>query len=801
MKLSRIALGFVFVAMARFATASDIYYPTGTYAFSETNLKVAARGIPMTLERSYRSNSVIKNKGQYFHRRLSDGPFGYGWSTIWTVRIFENPVNPTEAHFLEPDGRWFAFDRNEDGSYVPDRSNGYILSRTSTGYMLSERGGNLYKFGLDGKLFAIQDPRGKSAYPNYDSEGKLVSVSDTAGRQVFTFSYSGNHISRVTDIAGRSIDYQYDDKGNLRTVLHDGRIVSAYSYNGYHGLTSRGNSLGETWSITYNNPEKGIASKVTDPAGRVMSVRADFTNRVFFITDYNGNTRKVLLNGNGKVVSDEDVKAGQTATRTKTDYYPDGTKRTIDGAGNVTTETLTEWEDVQKKTDAEGNITSFTYNMIGKPLTITDPAGVVTRFDYDATGVYPTKIIRAEGRTEETVTTFSYTTDGDLEATATDGAYTSFTYNQAGLPLIVTDPLSNTSKLEYDTVGNVTATTDASGNKSEFTYDWRGNLLTAKDALGNITTYGYNAAGRLTGVTDPLSHTTTTATDFAGRITSMTPQTGAAKTFVYDGNGNVVKVTEGTAVSTFAYDSRDRLIAETDPEGNVTTREYQGTGCPSCGDSQSGIPKKIIDPLGNPTENIFDKNGRITAVKDPLGNLTSMVYDKVGRITSRTDANDNSTIYAYDGLGRITSQTDANGGVTSFTYDGRGNLTSLTDPEGNTTTFAYDPAGRKTKETRPMGQATEYDYYPNGLLKTVKDAKKQVTTYSYDKVNRLTEILFADGRKNAFGYDAAGNMTGYANPDVSATIAYDAANRKTSESVTMGGFTKTYSYTYVHLRP
>ena len=67
---------------------------------------------------------------------------------------------------------------------------------------------------------------------------------------------------------------------------------------------------------------------------------------------------------------------------------------------------------------------------------------------------------------------------------------------------------------------------------------------------------------------------------------------------------------------------------------------------------------------------------------------------------------------------------------------------------------------------------------------------------SHDKANRLTEILFADGTKHTFGYDAAGNMTSYASPGVSGVIAYDAANRKTGESVTMGGFTKSFSYTY-----
>lgn len=100
------------------------------------------------------------------------------------------------------------------------------------------------------------------------------------------------------------------------------------------------------------------------------------------------------------------------------------------------------------------------------------------------------------------------------------------------------------------------------------------------------------------------------------------------------------------------------------------------------------------------------------------------------------------------------------------------------------------------KETRPMGQAIEYVYYPNGLLKTVKDAKGQITTYSYDSTNRLAEITYSDGKKDTFTYDAVGNMLTYTKDGVSGSISYDELNRKTSETVNYGSFSKTYSYTY-----
>jgi len=782
------------------SSAGDVFYPTGSYYSTETDLKVAARSIPMVLERTYRSNRAVKIDDQKFdYRSPLDGPFGYGWNTPWTVRIVKDlfiskdGTKQTDA-FVGADGKYIFFERDQNGNYPIDHKNGYLLTRNPAGYELQEVGGITHVFDTTGRLTAIRDRRGKSAVIAYNGD-QLASISDVTGRIVFTFNYSGTHVSRVADVAGRSLEYAYDGNGNLRTVSHGGAVIVTHTYNGDHGLTSETNAVGESRQTGYFLPGKGIVGKITDPSGRNLTLNCDFDSRIFTITDFGGVTRRFILDASGNVVSDSEIANGAATARATVLYQADGSKKTIDGAGNATVELLDAWQNVLARTDGEGNSTSFTYNGQNKPLTITDPTGVVTEFGYDASGVYPTKITRAKGKPEQVVTSFAYNGDGDLASTSTDGATTSFDYNSMGLPTTVTDPLGNKSVIEYDAAGNVSSSVDANLNRSEFGYDWRGNLLTAKDALGNVTTYGYNAAGRLASVKDPLNHATTTATDFAGRITSLSPPASVSKSFVYDGSGNLVRITEGSAVTNMTYDGRNRLTGESDPEGNTTFREYDNSGCSTCGSSQ-GTPKKIIDPLGNATQNSFDKLGRVTGVTDPLGNLTSIAYDPAGRVTLRTDANGNPTSYAYDGLGRVTSQTDASGGVTSFTYDQRGNLTSLTDPENNTTTFVYDLAGRKTKETRPEGEATTYDYYPNGLLKSVKDAKGQVTGYLYDKGNRLVETDFADGTKHTFSYDAAGNMTGYASPDVAATLTYDAANRKTGESVTMGGFTKSYSYAY-----
>jgi RHS repeat-associated protein len=795
--------GLVIMLFPPLAAAGDIFYPTATYTSSATDLTVAPRSIPMVWERSYRSNRVLKQPGVMFFDILpsADGPLGYGWHSPWMARLsttqFEDEEKNlrTQATFIGADGRAITFESDTAGKFPPDYAYGYELATVSGGYELRQRGGNTLIFNSSGLLTAVRDPRGQSATLTYNGE-HLSAISDVAGRTVFTITWTGAHISRITDLAGRSIDYTYDSAGNLTGVNLASKPLVTYGYNPQHNLTIESNPLGESWRIGYGQPDKGIVSSIANPAGKTLTLKADFESRIFSLTDFGGVTRRFILDANGNVVADAEILGGQVIPRVTVQYQPDGSKKSIDAQGQATLEERDQWENVTKRVDAEGNVTTFTYNAQGKPLTITDPLGVVTAFAYDGSGTLPVSITRAQGRAEAVVTTFGYTTSGDLETTTTDGATTRFTYNDAGLPRTVTDPLGNVSTFEYDQVGNLTAASDAGGHKSLFTYDARRNLLTAKDPLENTTTYAYNLAGRLTSVTDPLNHVTSTVTDFAGRITRLTPPAGAPKVFAYNGGGDLTKVTFGDAVSNMQYDSRGRLIIVTDPEGNITRYEYADGGCTSCGGS-SDIPKKITDPFGSVTENLFDKTGKITGVQDPLQHLTSLDLDKNGRVATRIDANGKQTTYQYDGLGRVTSQTDAGGGITAFNYDKRGNLTSLTDPEGSTTTFTYDLAGRKTKETRPLGQATDYTYYPNGLLKTVKDAKGQVTTYTYDAGGRLAEVLYADGKKDTFGYDAAGNLTAWGGADqVSGTMAYDPLGHKTAETVDYGAFSKNFAYTY-----
>lgn len=159
--------------------AHDVFYPTGTYFHVETDLRVAARGGPMTWERTYRSNRLVKRSDSQTHdfKRPVDGPLGFGWHTPFTVRIENGDT------FVAGDGRHYTFDKDDAGNLKPDYANGFVLSAMATGFELREIGGNTSTFDSDGKLLSIKDSQGRTATLAY-SGSSLIHITDTAGRTV-----------------------------------------------------------------------------------------------------------------------------------------------------------------------------------------------------------------------------------------------------------------------------------------------------------------------------------------------------------------------------------------------------------------------------------------------------------------------------------------------------------------------------------------------------------------------------------------------------------------------------------------
>ena len=439
-----------------------------------------------------------------------------------------------------------------------------------------------------------------------------------------------------------------------------------------------------------------------------------------------------------------------------------------------------------------------------------DLRGFESTYEYDADGNLITKT-EAVGTDDERVTTYTY--DGEnrlLTATVeadlnTEASTTTFTYDAKGNVSTITDPETNTTEfLEYDVMGNLLRMKDPGTHEWTFAYDDMGRLTSQTDPLTNSTAYEYDGANNRKAIINAyLKRFEFEYDDHNNLIKSKDPyekyvlteyNTDDLPTKIADQEGK-----EGRS----EYDNEGRLVKTIDGAGNDIRYFYDETDATPV---SSYKPVRIEFPT-YVRELEYDNLQRLIKTRDILDAQTehvrSYTYDAAGNVTSETDEEENVTTYGYDALSRLVKVTDALTGEIKRTYDDRGNLLTVEDPNNGFTRYAYDRNNRLKKVTKPMGEETAYEYDGVGNRTAVIDAKGQRIEYDYNEINRLTQVRYFNPVDHVnpvkvvdFTYDKLGNIETYADGTTSASYTYDDLQRKVSETVDYGAFTKTIRYDY-----
>ena len=281
----------------------------------------------------------------------------------------------------------------------------------------------------------------------------------------------------------------------------------------------------------------------------------------------------------------------------------------------------------------------------------------------------------------------------------------------------------------------------------EYTYDKQGNLVQVKSSLENekaqYVQYVYDEQGnkvrRFTGMTGPLTVTVAAvenAKDDAGK-----------DTFTYGGKTYAVLVTGKKKSDTiretkYVYDTKNRLISYTDPEGRTETYTY---------DCNSNLTK-TVDKNGNTLKNTYDNKNRLTE--------RTAKEKKTGKETVHT--------YRYNAYGDVAVQDD-----TQFVYgDVSGQVTKettkLTKNKDVVKNYTYDSKGNKSTFSVKAGEDTKlslsYEYDGSSRLISVKDSEgNQAVSYAYDTEGSLSERQAANGLKTTYGYDYQNRLTSMTN--------------------------------------
>jgi RHS repeat-associated protein len=694
--------------------------------------------------------------------------------------------------------------------------------------------------------------------------GDLVEIRDRNGNQITvtisTVSTGGGNVQRATKVedavTSRYIDIDYDGDGRIEDITdHTSRVwtfnynfsdleeieypaVNTVSYSRFfviNGWKMDGETdlRGEDWAYTY------------DGSGRVATV----TDPLLKTTSYDYNTADTVIT--------------HPDTKETVHYYSDGLMSCEEDESNFTTNYVEYSTDrlatvIEDKNEQTWN---FNYNTKGNILTATDPLSHTTTYTYEANGndintvtnhlsevwdydYYTTgakNLYTVEDPKGRILATYDYNAAGDVD-TITDGdsEVTTIAYGGDGYPDSISDPYSNDTNVQFDSLGRVTwvedgaqALTGSADDRTDISYDEWGRQETIThpkhDLLGMdpryTTVFSYDAEDNVLSVENENDKTVTFEYDAAGRLTDVYNEKNEHEEYVRNDRGWVTQVINGRGKSRYyVYTDRGDLyyyrfhLGGSNYEGEVFS--YDGNGNST---AHSYYQWTLLFNTAETKAYEYDDANRLTEIDYATGSMTNVTfdYDAVDRVTEMVDATGTTTwdywddgqvkemaspqgtmLYDYySTTGRLQYLTEVvTGGniVTTYTYDDAGR-TETVDKFGETTTFEYDEASRPEKMIYDTGAYALYTYDGRSRIKAVEHKNSSHTllrkeTNEYDPASRITsryEGPATGGVTTTFGYDFAGQLTSESSSGYTASYAYDANGNRTNRTV--NGVSETYT--------
>ncbi|WP_068468618.1 RHS repeat-associated core domain-containing protein [Candidatus Protochlamydia phocaeensis] len=289
--------------------------------------------------------------------------------------------------------------------------------------------------------------------------------------------------------------------------------------------------------------------------------------------------------------------------------------------------------------------------------------------------------------------------------------------------------LLKTTRFDYDAYGNEISQKIYNA-KNEFcyeinkAYDDRQRLIAESNPLGEVTCYAYD------------DNNNKIKEDFVG---------GKQIRYFYDQANRLIRKEEhhrqNIFTTTYAYNSLNQLIAETDPYGHQTTYAYDRLG------NQIACVKPLMQVSG----------------ENPANPSIARTYNALGQMISQTDERGFTTCYAYNSYGSPTRILYPDQSEERFIYYPSGWLKQKWHADGTSVQYAYDPKGRLIKEVtwdenNQLIKQETYTYKGN-LLKSKQDAMGVVTYYEHDGAGRkILEVIGSHEKTIAYAYDDLGRI-------------------------------------------
>ena len=754
------------------------YAPTGNYSQSFTDMTVPSVIGDITITHTYNSLDTSDT--------VLSGGFSFGYAIRIETQTVQELIGRVSQDVIYktvvlPTGQRWSFKQLADGTYEAQDSRG-VLTFADNMYTLKTLDQMTYLFDQHGAITRIRDHQGNTLYLTTDAEHNIRFVTDESGTNIF-FDYKDGKLEKVewrtednTNVLA-SADYEYTN-GNLTGVTDmDGRRTT-YQYNSNGLLYRVVNALNQvTAEITYADSEGRIAAE-TDITGNTKTYSYYPEERNTVITDSNGRTETQYYDIYMSVSSSVNAvglceavnyqltngKNKYNEPRSQTDINGNTTYYIHDAKGNIT-----------KITYPDGGTEIYTYDNYNNKTSYTNPSGSITWYIYDGDGKNLLKIVRPlDGKMA-----YSESADQSLYAITRFQYYSDAAYDKKGLVQYETGPEGNITEYTYYDFGAVRQAIKHIGSvtyTTTYEYDSRRRLVKETDPDGVVTTYDYDVSGnRIRSSVNGAEGTSITRMvyDPLGRVLQeVGPDEYNAS---YDSSSGYSDSSAGTR---WSYNAQGFVQTKTDPEGNVTTYEY---------DDYGNVTKEILantsyihtvyDKMDRPAEVwYYDhvamnheeliKEIAYKAIRRPV--VTTTEYPGSGRAAI-------VTVEKSDYAGRLLEHIAPDGVVTNKTYNKMGTLLSESSTAGNKTTYTLDSWERVKTETSAFdatGNAvTEYEYDKNGKVTKAKvknnrsgtSVTYRETRYKNDPWGNVIAVIAMSGDSPAnyiiSEYDWAGRVT------------------------------------------
>jgi RHS repeat-associated core domain len=666
---------------------------------------------------------------------------------------------------------------------------------------------------------------------SYDDANNLVQKQEEGKtRTTYTLYQTGPHLHRVeweekNDWNGElnsKTHYAYDSWGNTNEEQHYGSD----------------RKLAYTIKRTYN--EKGELLNETNPLGEMASYQCDTRGRCFYEEPFSNGlviNRTFDDKGHLKVLNENDHE-------TRFDYNAsDELIQKTDYLGYTTTYHYDPVHGKPDRIEEASSATELVYDAFGREKEKIDPYKAKTVKTYNSYGGV-TKIIHPEGGEE----VFDYFPNGLLKSHADpDGLETIYVYDALARMKEKTVG-EHTTTFHYDGY-NLYKSTDAAGFVTEYEYDLVGRKIKEKRQT-QVTHYGYDSLSFLAWE-EKEGRRIEYINDSLGQVLKKSVDGVLETAWTYDIGGNIAAIEQG-GLTTFSYDSHNRLSQKIDPKGNRTVIRYEK--------GPQVLLKKITDPASIETIETYNPQGQLLKKEIDGQVVEEFEYDKLFRLkkqdhlTFRFTPNGNkewfseadlrATAWTYTLADRILTKQKPDGTVVPYIYDtqcrpsniggnefrydkldrliGGTGFSRILDAFGNIKREEwtnglwiesdYDGWDRPTVRRLPDQTRIEYIYQGPFLKEVARVSKdgRELYSHTYEDYDQKGNPRRSFGSfETVWGYDELGRKIGQRSPYYveiveygpsgnlirrnDSTYTYDSQSQMTSES---GRFTARYDIHY-----